>query len=342
MNITQPLKLDMQIPHTRQILRAKQGDTLSRTAELQLFDGGTIWNVPADATILQIVYCKPDRHGGCYDTMPDDSAACTVSGNVVTAKLHPQMFTVAGTVVAELRLLSTAGGQLGTFTWYIAVEASAASNIAISEDYYRFASLDSLRVAVDALTGRVETLEGRALGARTLICLLCRYGADLAETTAMPTSGVWQNVELYCEGDASPEIGDVIVGSNGYCAVYGISDGSYTLTGTGAKVAPDPDNNAVRYSAQTKTTDEQAQARQNINAADGGILNPFGEALSGFADGDVTGLPVVDPDAETGYIAATVSRAATEQAGQAVSIPTTGYLAAAIAAEIGEAIGGAY
>ncbi len=170
------------------------------------------------------------------------------------------------------------------------------------------------------------------------------YGGRKREGTEMPTTSteVWSAVNLLCAGDASPRVGDIIVGSNGYCAAFGGVSGAYTLTGTGVTVAPVPDNDVVRYSAQSKTTAEQAQARQNINAADGGILNPFGEALSGFADGDVTGLPVVDPDAETGYIAATVSRAATEQAGQAVSIPTTGYLAAAIAAEIGEAIGGAY
>ncbi len=137
-------------------MAAKQGDSLTRVLVLSLYDGGVAWEVPGK-TILQIVYCKPDGTGGVYDALPDNSPACTASGNTITAKLHPQMFTVPGRVACEVRMLTSGGAQLSTFSWYLEVERSPASDIQ-SEDYYRFSSLDSLRAALDALEKKIGIL----------------------------------------------------------------------------------------------------------------------------------------------------------------------------------------
>ena len=150
MDITHKISLDLQQTGARQVMFAKQGDCLTRIARLLLYDGGTEFTVPS-GTIMQIAYAKPDGKGGVYDTMPDGSVSCTVSGNVVTAKLHPQMFSVAGIVACELRLLTGSGAQLTTFSWFITVQASAAEGI-VSEDYFRFASLDGLRSDVGDLS----------------------------------------------------------------------------------------------------------------------------------------------------------------------------------------------
>ena len=143
MEITHELMLDLQQTGVRQTIYAKRGDSMTRTAKIRLFDGGTEFTVPS-GTILQIAYAKSDGKGGLYDTMPDKSSACTASGNIVTAKLHPQMFTVAGLVACELRILTGSGEQLSTFTWFIAVQSSATDGIK-SEDYYNFATLDGVK-----------------------------------------------------------------------------------------------------------------------------------------------------------------------------------------------------
>ena len=143
MEITHELMLDLQQTGVRQTIYAKRGDSMTRTVKIRLFDGGTEFTVPS-GTILQIAYAKSDGKGGLYDTMPDKSSACTASGNIVTAKLHPQMFTVAGLVACELRILTGSGEQLSTFTWFIAVQSSATDGIK-SEDYYNFATLDGVK-----------------------------------------------------------------------------------------------------------------------------------------------------------------------------------------------------
>lgn len=152
MNIIHKISLDMQQNGLRQTLHVKQGDSMSRTASLTLYDNGTAWPVPSDATILQIAYYKPDRTGGLYDTMPDGSTACSAAGNVVTAKLHPQMFTAAGLVACELRLLNANGGQVSTFSWYMIVDAAVTNSIA-SEDYFKFATLSGLQEQLGDLSG---------------------------------------------------------------------------------------------------------------------------------------------------------------------------------------------
>lgn len=150
MDITHKISLDLQQTGARQVMFAKQGDRLTRIARLLLYDGGTEFSVP-DGVTPQIAYAKPDGKGGIYDTMPDGSAACTVSGNVVTARLHPQMFSVAGIVACELRLLTASGAQLSTFSWFITVQASATEGI-VSEDYFNVASLEGLQAAIGDLT----------------------------------------------------------------------------------------------------------------------------------------------------------------------------------------------
>lgn len=150
MDITHKISLDLQQTGARQVMFAKQGDRLTRIARMLLYDGGTEFSVP-DGVTPQIAYAKPDGKGGIYDTMPDGSAACTVSGNVVTARLHPQMFSVAGIVACELRLLTGSGAQLSTFSWFITVQASATEGI-VSEDYFNVASLEGLQAAIGDLT----------------------------------------------------------------------------------------------------------------------------------------------------------------------------------------------
>lgn len=177
MEITHELMLDLQQTGVRQTIYAKRGDSMTRTAKIRLFDGGTEFAVPS-GTILQIAYAKSDGKGGLYDTMPDKSSACTASGNIVTAKLHPQMFTVAGLVACELRILTGSGEQLSTFTWFTEVQSSVTDGVK-SEDYYNFATLngvmqdigdlsklttsvkDSLVAAINSVYSTVNTISKR-------------------------------------------------------------------------------------------------------------------------------------------------------------------------------------
>lgn len=191
MKITHEITLDMKKVGRRQILEVMQQDSLSRELVIKLFDGGTAWPVPEKASILQIVYYKPDQTGGRYDTLPDKSAACTVSGNVITAQLHPQMFTVAGLVLCELCMLNEEGFQLSTFSWYMKVEESASNKIK-SKDYYNFASLAAMRKDV----GILEELE-----TATKTSLVAAINEIVSKLKPEQTAAFTEAMERISDGD---------------------------------------------------------------------------------------------------------------------------------------------
>lgn len=154
MNISHTIMLDMQQIGTPPTIYAKQLDSLSRAVTVSLYNNGTAWSIPSDATILAVGYRKPDGTRGLYDTMPGGGAAVSANGNTAVVQLAPQMFTAAGTVLCELRLANSAGAQLSSFSWRIRVEESAADGSA-AEDYYNLKTLNSLQEQI----GNLENLQ---------------------------------------------------------------------------------------------------------------------------------------------------------------------------------------
>ena len=155
--ITQKLNLDLQLSQRQPILYAKQGDALLRKVELHLFEGGRAWTVPNDLTIRQVVFCKADRHGGAYDTMPDGStAAVAINGNVATVAIAPEVLTCAGRCAMELQLMSEDGKQITTWTWIYQIAESVERRIQ-STDYWNVQSIAQMRAAIEAIQGILAT-----------------------------------------------------------------------------------------------------------------------------------------------------------------------------------------
>jgi hypothetical protein len=164
MNISSVLNLDMASEGSRQFLHVKQNDILTRSVDLTLYAGGTVWQVPS-GTSMAICYRKPDGTLGYYDTMPDGvTPACTASGNTVHVLIAPQMCTVAGTVICELRMTADDGSALGTFAWYCEVHKSAYSGIP-SDDYYNVVSIEGLSAAIGKLTSLNTTAKSNLVAA---------------------------------------------------------------------------------------------------------------------------------------------------------------------------------
>ena len=65
MNIIHTLELDLQRHDSRQFIYCKQGDSETRSVEISLYNNGSTWKVPEDASIIRICYAKPDRTGAC-------------------------------------------------------------------------------------------------------------------------------------------------------------------------------------------------------------------------------------------------------------------------------------
>lgn len=110
---TTKFSMDLARPGVTPILDAVQEDKYSRELQIGLYTNGVAFPVPEDCAVL-IRYGKPDGRGGVYDTMPDGTAAWSISGNEVTVRLAPQVCTVAGKVTLSVTLLH-GGAELSCF-----------------------------------------------------------------------------------------------------------------------------------------------------------------------------------------------------------------------------------
>lgn len=120
MNTTYRINMDLVKNGQTPRVDAVQEDKYSRNIELTLFENGQAWTIPEGATAL-VRYQKSDGTGGNYDLLPDGSVAYTISGNVVTVALAPQVCSVPGMVWLAVGLFS-GEHEINTFSVFINVQ----------------------------------------------------------------------------------------------------------------------------------------------------------------------------------------------------------------------------
>ncbi|MBQ4600139.1 MAG: hypothetical protein IJB17_00720 [Oscillospiraceae bacterium] len=143
-------------------LWAVQGDHESRILRLTLTQAGQPWQAPENITAAVRYRCS-DGTGGWFDTLPDGSAAGSLSANVLTVTLPAQVFQVPGAVALQVEL---AQGEkcLSTFTLDAVVEKNPAAGAVTPEDYINMRSflVDSAKEQVDALVAAGELTPGKS------------------------------------------------------------------------------------------------------------------------------------------------------------------------------------
>lgn len=176
MIITHTIKLDLDCCGDISRIDVAQGDANTRQICLELRAGGGDWTVP-DGVQPLVRFRRPDGGSGAYDTLPDGSAACAVSGNVITAALMSQMFTAAGIVTADICLVRDTA-VLSTFPFQIDVHPGAGSWLA-PDGVYRNVS------------GFVPMPEPAAEGQFIRVTEVDEYGiVQATETTELDTAPV--------------------------------------------------------------------------------------------------------------------------------------------------------
>jgi len=133
MIITDARTIDLKTHNQTKPIFAVQDDRYSHNLELTLLSGGEPWEIPENSSVV-IRYSKPDGTGGMYDTLPDETAAWSASGNILTIALAPQVLTVPGAVTLSATL--TQGTfQISTCSLCICVAEAVNAKIADSEEY---------------------------------------------------------------------------------------------------------------------------------------------------------------------------------------------------------------
>lgn len=137
-----------------------QLDADTRVLELTLLCGGEAWEVPSGMTV-SVAFRKSDGNSGWYDKLPDGSAACSVSGNVVTAVLAPEVLTCAGkTRVAVVIQDPSTLDQIATFPVTVDVARNPAAGQSISNDYFQYKTMTDVNDALDGFSKELGTYDG--------------------------------------------------------------------------------------------------------------------------------------------------------------------------------------
>lgn len=147
MEIVNHIKYDIAKREVAQVIYAVQGEENSRVIELSLFANGSAFDV--SGSVCSLAFKKPDGTSGWYDTMPDGGSAYSVTENVVSIKIAPQVLTVEGEVNSVIRIESADNAERATtFPIIIDVSADPAIDAPESENYYKVQNWDEVNVAL--------------------------------------------------------------------------------------------------------------------------------------------------------------------------------------------------
>lgn len=132
MIVTHKLTLDLIRWGVKPRVDVSQDDRYSRNLEILLLANGLTFTPPGECRVL-IRYKKPDGTGGSYDTLPDGTRAWSITGNVLTLALAPQVCTVPGGVSMVVSM--TAGSsELSSFEIQLDVHPLP-GDVAPSQEY---------------------------------------------------------------------------------------------------------------------------------------------------------------------------------------------------------------
>ena len=142
MNVTSKISVDLTRSNMGTRVDAVQGDGNTRQVEITLLAGGAPWT-PPDGVEAAIAYKHIGGTKGMYNKLADDTAAISISGNVATVILAPQMLAASGTVRASLVFNDAKLNRLTTFPFYVSVASNPATGAQKVEDYLRLQWLEN-------------------------------------------------------------------------------------------------------------------------------------------------------------------------------------------------------
>lgn len=156
MQVLNKFNIDMAKKTAPTVIYAMQNDVNTRTVEIHLFSNSSPWNVPNEITVA-VAFQKPDNHKGLYDELPNGDNAITVSGNTITAILAPQVLTCSGQICVAIVLMDENLNRIATFPFFVEAEIDPSSGSDVSNDYYKYSTMEEVSEAVESALSELET-----------------------------------------------------------------------------------------------------------------------------------------------------------------------------------------
>lgn len=273
-----PIAFDIVRKGIAPVVYSMQGDSNTRSIFISLFNDSIPWQVPADVSIA-VAYKKPDGSKGLYDKLPNGKEAITVSGSSVKAIFAPQMLTVPGEVIASVVFFDKDINRLSTFPFIVMVTSDPSSGKQVSNDYYKFSTMEEVSKAVDDAIAALEADKQDFL-AKAEEALEIVHGAATADAPA-----------VVCETTGSV----IAVNDSSERLLQGLTlYGKTTQNGT-----PTPENPVELVSVGESGAINTTVCGNNLFDKDnaetiGGYINSQGEPTGNAAIGTIWFVPVAE------------------------------------------------
>ena len=188
-----------------QILRVKQGDSMSRFFQLTLTDGGAAWQPPEGA--VYTVRFATDKSSGWYDTirLPDGGSrpAVEAQGNRLTVELAMQATAGDGELCVVVN--DALGYQLAAWNITIQTEPVPGADSQEAQDYYGVLAGQISQVAQDASAAAASAAAAEKSAADAKQSALAAKGHTIqdGDGTAMEQRAALQFVGFQVNDDPS-------------------------------------------------------------------------------------------------------------------------------------------
>lgn len=319
MQVTTKIAVDLTRPNIGTQVNAIQGDGNTRYVEITLMADGKPWT-PTDGVEAAIAYKHSCGVKGLYNKLAEGAPAISITDNVATIVLAPQMLSAYGIVNASIVFTNAELDQLTTFPFTVLVSGNQFAGAQETEDYIRLQWLeDRLDAYIAKITGSIG---GGAVDPETVQQIVIDYlttnppaqgepGADgvtptigengnwyLGDTdTGMPSRGESGKDGVPGKDGTSVTVANVTESTqDGGSNVVTFSDGK-TLTvkngATGAAGAAGPQGEKGDTGAQGPQGEKGDPGPQGVPGADGTGVNILGSYES--EDALSSAHPVGDP-----------------------------------------------
>lgn len=149
-NITKKIDIDLYSPASYEVVRAQQGDNISRIIEFSLYNQGEPYIIPVDAAI------KMEGHRGDNSSFIKEN--CTVSNNCISATIDSDILYASGTVEAKIVLYDPSNDAiLSTIPFKIHVQKNPCDKSKIESN--KHSVIDWIVLGLEKIKSKLKEVE---------------------------------------------------------------------------------------------------------------------------------------------------------------------------------------
>lgn len=188
MTIINKITMDLANRGIERTVDLVQGDRYGRLLQITLLANNVPWPIP-DGAVAVVRYQRSDGKGGVYGSLPDGSAAYSISGNVLTVIVTPQVCAVPGRAGMTIALML---GEMEINTFVIHLNVAGNPGIGMgAEEAEEDPDLLERVAALEAYSSKVLSEIAKSLQVSPLFANSVDECTDISKLYVLPDGYIY-------------------------------------------------------------------------------------------------------------------------------------------------------